>query len=163
MVFSKAKLFWKNDNNHKSICAIKYDDNIEYYTYLRNAISDGYRQVIITSEIMLQIIRMSCMVKGYSIYRIEFAEEDAELNQEVSLLIQNAESNPVYLAELLYRLKFLMEQSSIDIRRLYIRGKYDGTVAPNFFIQSNGIIGINNEFYDELSNEISTEVERCLL
>ena len=163
MIFSKAKLFRKTEVSQEMICAVEYDDNMEYYAFLRNAKTEGYRQIIVTSEIMIQLIRMACMDKGYSVYKIEFAEEDLDLEQEMNFLIQRASANSACLADLIDKVKFLAEQSSIDIRKIYIKGAYNGSFAPNFFVQSNGIIGVNKESYDLLSKEISTVVERCLL
>ena len=165
MVFKKAKLFWKNENDRKIINSVFYDDNIEYYTFLQKYKSKGYRQVIITTEIMIQLLRIFVIKKGFVIYKIEFAKEDCELENEIKNLLRNIENNPACFGfgYLINNIKFLSEQSSIDIRRVYIKGKYNGKFAPNFYIQSNGILGINAELYDDLSNEISTLVERCLL
>ena len=56
MTFKKAKLFrFKKDQNERITC-ISYDDNEEYYSFLREYRSKGYRQVIITTEIMIKII-----------------------------------------------------------------------------------------------------------
>ena len=35
MVYEKAKLFWKANNNSKEIFCIPYNDNVEYYTFLK--------------------------------------------------------------------------------------------------------------------------------
>ena len=112
---------------------------------------------------MIQLLRVSVIKKGFVIYKIEFAEEDCELENEIKNLLRNIENNPACFGDLINKIKFLSEQSSIDIRRVYIKGKYNGKFTPNFYIQSNGILGINAESYDDLSNGISTLVERCLL
>ena len=163
MVSKKAKLFWKNENDREIINSVFYDDSVEYYTFLRKCKSEGYRQVIVTTEIMIQLLRVSVIKKGFVIYKIEFAEEDCELENEIKNLLRNIENNPACFGDLINKIKFLSEQSSIDIRRVYIKGKYNGKFTPNFYIQSNGILGINAESYDDLSNGISTLVERCLL
>lgn len=162
MVFEKAKLFWKKESEKEHIYSVPYDDTIEYYTFLRECKGKGYRQVIVTSEIMLQVIRKACLGKGYSVCKIEFAEEDSELEQEIRDLIHLAAKNPAYFGDLVEKIKFLSEQSSIDLRRVYIKGTYEGAYAPVFFLQSNGILGTNKESYESLSKEISTIVERCL-
>lgn len=162
VVFEKAKLFWKMESGAETIDSILYDDNVEYYTFLRKCKSKGYRQVIVTAEIMIQVIRMAVLEKGFSVYRIEFAEEDHGLDEEIQRLIHMTTDNPAYFTDLLEKIKFLSEQSSIDIRRVYIKGKYNGECAPNFYLQSNGIFGANKESLNFLSKEISTAVERCL-
>lgn len=63
MTFKKAKLFrFKKDQNERITC-ISYDDNEEYYSFLREYRSKGYRQVIITTEIMIKIIETSVVDK----------------------------------------------------------------------------------------------------
>lgn len=163
MVFEKAKLFWKKENTKECICSVPYNDKVEYYTFLRDCKAKGYRQVIVTSEIMLQVIRKVCLENGYSVYKIEFAEEDLELEQEVQNLIQMVAKNSAYFGDLIEKLKFLSEQSSIDLRRVYIKGSYGGSRTPVFFLQSNGILGTNGESYESLSKEISAVVEGCLI
>ena len=89
MVFKKAKLFWKNENDREIINSVFYDDSVEYYTFLRKCKSEGYRQVIVTTEIMIQLLRVSVIKKGFVIYKIEFAEEDCELENEIKNLLRN--------------------------------------------------------------------------
>ncbi len=162
MIFVKAKLFWKKDSNIDRIQCMPYDDNIEYYTFLRKCRENGLRQVIVTSEIMTQLIRQACLDKGHIVYRIEFVEEDSDIQEEISDILKRLEKKPAYLGELLNRLRFLAENSSIDLKRIYIKGPYKNTHADNYFVQSNGIIGINKESYASLSVDISSLIERCL-
>jgi hypothetical protein len=162
VVFKKAKLFWKKENMIECICSVPYDETVEYYTFLRNCKEKGYRQVIVTSEIMLQIIRKACLEKSYIVYKIEFAEEDLDLEQDIQDLIQITAKNSAYFGDLVEKIKIFSEQSSIDLRRVYIKGAYEGSNTPRFFLQSNGILGTNKESYESLSKEISTIVERCL-
>lgn len=163
MKFEKAKLFLKKENSEEIIESVLYDDNVEYYTFLRECKAKGYSQVIVTTEIMMRILREFVIKKGFLVYRIEFAEEDCELENEIKNLLKNIETNPAYFADLLDKIKFLSEQSSIDIRKVYIKEKYNEEFAPNFYIQSNGIFGVNTESFDDLSKDICMLVARCLL
>ncbi|MEE0009584.1 MAG: hypothetical protein U0I79_02315 [[Eubacterium] siraeum] len=87
MTFKKAKLFrFKKDQNERITC-ISYDDNEEYYSFLREYRSKGYRQVIITTEIMIKIIETSVLNDNLFVYKIELAEEDEELEKEIDQLL----------------------------------------------------------------------------
>ena len=55
MVFSKAKLFKNNQSSHGTVCVVPYNDNIEYYTFLKQQREVGNKQIIITSDIMINI------------------------------------------------------------------------------------------------------------
>lgn len=164
MIFIKTKLFWKIDATSRHIHCVSYDDNVEYYTFLRKCRNEGYKQVIITTEIMVQIIRYACLEKSQIVYKIEFVEEDSELESEINAILQTMAKKPAYLTILLDKLNFLSESSSIDIKRIYVKGMYENkdTVVDNYFIQSNGIIGVNEESFSKVSTELSALVEGCL-
>lgn len=106
MKFEKAKLFLKKENSEEIIESVLYDDNVEYYTFLRECKAKGYSQVIVTTEIMMRILREFVIKKGFLVYRIEFAEEDCELENEIKNLLKNIETNPAYFADCWIKLSF---------------------------------------------------------
>ena len=162
VVYKKAKLFWSN-NDKNSIIAMPLDDNVDYYSFLRSCRNMGYRQIVVTSEVMMQIIR-NVYSQNMQITKIEFMEEDPELDQEISNLLRVINSKPVRLIDLIEKLEFLSEKSSIELRRIYVKKPYSlEECVKNFYIQSNGIIGANNEFFNEITKRLSTIVERCLV
>lgn len=162
MLHKKAKLFWKVNDNPKTIFCIPYDDEQEYYTFLKKCHSDGYRQIILTSEIMVNLIEHFVLEKGLSIYQLEFMEEDEDLKFEVRNLLTAVSENIAYFSKLIDKLNFLSEKSSIDIQRVYFKGRNNKEEAVNFFLQSNGIIGVDNKNYSIISQEVSTLTARCL-
>lgn len=162
MVFNKAKLFSKTEAGREKICTISYDEKEEYYTFLKRAKNEGYRQIIVTSDIMVTIIRTMCLEKGFSVYKIELAEEDFEIEQEIDALIDESQQDRILFCNLLQKIEFLAEQSSIDFARVYIKGKFANGFTPNMFIQANGIMGVNVESFEEITKIISNVVEGCL-
>lgn len=158
MDYVRTKLFWKVDSDVRKIHCISYDDNTEYYTFLRKCNEDGYKQVIISSEIMIQFIREACLGKGHKIMKIEFVKEEAALEKEIQVILQLMDRNSAYFSDLVDKLKFLAEKSSIGIKRVYIRGLYAEDYIESYFLQSNGIIGINKESFSQISSSIS----RCI-
>lgn len=162
MVYKKAKVFWKINSNPKHIFCLPFDDNMEYYTFLKKCHNDGYRQVIITSEIMVKLIKDFVLKKELSVYNIEFIEEDNDLKDEISELLIEVHNDKSFFSELIEKLNFLSEKSSIDIQRVYFKGRNSNNIAISLYIQSNGIIGIDSKNYDFISREISNLIERCL-
>lgn len=162
MIYKKAKLFWKLDDTFKVIFCVPFDDDLEYYVFLKQCHNDGYRQIIITSALMIELVEHFVMEIGLSIFDIEFMEEDQDLQSEVKDLIDKVSKNKAFLGKLITRLNFLSEKSSIDIKRIYIKGRSSENVAINFYLQSNGLIGINNESYIPISKEISSFIAGCL-
>ncbi len=162
MVYEKAKLFWKANNNSKEIFCIPYNDNVEYYTFLKKQHDSGFRQIIITSEIMVKLIEYFVLESKLNIYDIVFFEVDKDLIDEIDNLLIKIENDRKLFWELIDKLNFLSEKSSIDIQRIYFKGRSTDGSAINFYLQSNGIIGINKNNYFTISNEISRLIVRCL-
>lgn len=160
MKYEKIKLF---KNSEKQIVSLPYDDDADYYAFLRECRAAGYSQIIISSEMMIRIIKHACLEKHYTVYRIEFIEQDSDLENEIKNILKNIEGNAGYLSVLLEKLNFLAEKSSIDLKRVYIKEKYvSGKVPDNFFVQTNGIVGINKESMDLVLSDISALIEGCL-
>ena len=111
---------------------------------------------------MIQIIKEAYLKNQYHVYKMEFVEEDDDLQQEINALLSLIEQNSGYLTELLDKLKFLSEKSSIDLKRIYVKGEDTESNPVVFFVQSNGIIGINSSAFLSISKELCGLVERCL-
>lgn len=158
MRFAKGKLFFDKEE----IRCIPYDESaMDYYTFLKESRAKGYRQVIVTSEVMLDFITFIYSEKQQKVYKIELMEEDDELELEIKELLRKVDNNPFSISLLIEKLRFLAEKSSIDIKRVYFKGNYqDGT--ENYFIQSNGIIGVDEIHYASMTKAISAFVKRCL-
>lgn len=155
MSFQKAKLFWHVYNGKRQICYIPFDDNCEYYNFLKRYHDKGYKQIIITSELMSDLMRVFCQQQNLSVYEIDLMEDDEDLDAELKGILQKMESDRIYFERLLSEIRFLSEQSSIDINRIYFKGRYND-VAVRFFIQANGIIGVIPKFFNEVAGKIKT-------
>lgn len=161
MNLKKAKLFWKLGCLEKCIHCLPYDDNQDFYSFLRNQYQAGYRQIIITSDIMIHLLTM-LFLSNYTLTDIQFAEEDPDLELDVKLLISNANKDHTLFVDLIERLNFVAENSSIDIQKISFIGRDQNSVAVNGYVQSNGILAINNSAFESISQKICTQVKRCL-
>lgn len=153
MSFQKAKLFWHARNGQRQICYVPFNDDCEYYVFLKEYHDKGYKQIIITSELMSGLMRFFCQEKNLSVYEIDLMEDDEDLDAELNDILQKMESNRAYFGRLLDKLHFLSEQSSIEINRINFKGRHDGKPV-RFFIQANGIIGIIPNSFDEIARQI---------
>lgn len=161
MKMNKTKLF-KQGGKERKIISIPFSDEIEYYTFLQSQYKAGYRQIIVSSEAMIELIKFFVVHEGFVLYSIEFVEDDDELNSEINSILNRMEKNPVYTTILFDKLKFVAENSSIDIQRIKMKGRVDDKIVADFYIQSNGIIGISESAYPILIDRISILIERCL-
>ena len=122
MALEKAKLFWKPGNQARKIVAVPYDDRMEYYPFVKERHDAGFRQIIVTSETMIQLIQ-KMVIARFRISEIELAENEDEFGEQVGILLNRIETNPARLSELVSLLDFLAEKSSIEIQRVAFMGR----------------------------------------
>lgn len=161
MALEKAKLFWKLGDQPRKIIPVPYDDRMDYYMFVKEHHDAGFRQVIVTSEVMIQLIQ-KIVIRGFRVSRIEMVEDDDELDQQVRVLLDRIYKKPACLSELISLLSFLSEKSSIEIQQISIRGRTEDGIAVEGFIQSNGLLGMNREVSDRAFADIGAEVGRCV-
>lgn len=135
MALEKAKLFWKPGNQARKIVAVPYDDRMEYYPFVKERHDAGFRQIIVTSETMIQLIQ-KMVIARFRISEIELAENEDEFGEQVGILLNRIETNPARLSELVSLLDFLAEKSSIEIQRVAFMGRTEDGVAVEGFVQS---------------------------
>lgn len=162
MEMKKSKLFWKLGSSDKHIISLPFDETDEYYAFLKRQFDSGYRQIIVSSEAMIELIKDGVIQKGLKVYRIEFAEDDEVLSEDIAHLLVAIRERPVLFSTLIERLQFLAESSSIDIQRIYMSGRSENGVAIDLYVQSNGIVAINDGADDGVRNRINALIERCL-
>ncbi|MDY5306025.1 hypothetical protein [Fusobacterium gastrosuis] len=117
------KKFFKVFQKEKDIVAIEYtvEDQKNYFNFVKSQTKQNMRQVIITSEIMLEILKKSILEKNIcKINSIKFAEEDNELDEEINLYIKDINDNKENLKKLFAKLECISNSSSIDIEEIEI-------------------------------------------
>ena len=159
MRYTIGKIFYDYTNSLKCIFYDPYA--IEYYSFLRECRKRELHQIIITSEIMIEIIKNAYYLKKCKAYKIELMEEDCDAELQINALIKSIDTNPYQFAELLDFLNLIAEKSSVEIKKIYLKS-FDKDKQDMFFIQSNGLIGINGESYENISNETLQIIKRCL-
>ncbi len=97
MEITKAKLFWKIEDQTEEIIAIPYIDDVEYYT--KEKLDAGYRQVAITTDVMLRLIQ-KIVANRFNVFEMQ-TEDDDELNTEIIDSLDRVSKNPAYLSELM--------------------------------------------------------------
>ena len=151
MRYIKRKLFWKNAQNYKNVCVKTWDESdLDYYAFIKSIADEGFHQVAVNAEMMVGLISLIAQNSNWFISKIEMMEDDEELNAELQTLIQRTKSNRGDYIKLIDTLTELVEESSLEIKRIYIETKlsYD---YEDMFIQINGLCGVT---------KIETEVEQ---
>ena len=89
MKLEKGKLFRSSTATLKRVCSRKWEESTtEYYSFIKSCKNEGYRQIIISSEIFIKLIEYFVIQLGFSIVKIEFMEDDDEFSKNISILIK---------------------------------------------------------------------------
>ncbi|KYM50913.1 hypothetical protein A2U04_00800 [Fusobacterium necrophorum subsp. funduliforme] len=143
------KKFFKIFQKEKDIVAIEYtvEDQKNYFNFVKSQTKQNMRQVIITSEIMLEIIEKSFLKNNICVIKsIKFAEEDSELDEEINLYIKHINNDKENLKKLFTKLECISNSSSIDIEEIEViikERENDEFIKMKIWV--NGIIGIDTK------------------
>ena len=159
MRYVHGKFFFDRNNDIK---CVSYHSNDDYYNFIRKCRKDGLHQIIITSEMMIDVIRSAYEIDENKVFKIELMVDDSDVENELSTLLMNIDKKPSLFDRFMDCLKAIAEKSSIEIKRVYIKGSYKQNNKDNFFIQSNGIVGINQESYEAVSLKLCALIKRCM-
>lgn len=143
MKYQKEKLFWIARNASKDVACITWDEKIEYYSFVKSVLKDGYHQISVASELMLQIISDFCGEENWKIDKIEMMEEDFDLRNQLEDLIVKCKANPATILKITQYLEDIVEESSIEIKRVYFSRRDQENKLSSFYIQVNGIVGVS--------------------
>ena len=81
-----GKLFF--DISNDAVKVIDYDLSQEYYSLIKKAQENNFRQVIITSDIMIGLAEYLLTSQNSTITSISFFVDDEELQQEIDRTIK---------------------------------------------------------------------------
>ncbi|OCX64816.1 hypothetical protein BFM98_07190 [Lysinibacillus sp. AR18-8] len=138
-----GKMFRKK---HDEFIIKKYKPSEQrYYEIINEARKAGYKQLIVNSEIMLQIIESVLLKKGI-LMNVEMSEStDEDLSDNVEKLVREIRENPLLFIRLKEQLEWTNDTSCIDINSITLY--CDGN---KFTLMSNGVLygrsEINNFF-----------------
>lgn len=148
MKFVQHKLFI-NSSNEGLIMKVVPDG--DYYAFVGKEMKSGLSQIVISSDIMVEILKFFFIEKKAKIVEIDFLEDDKSYKEQFSKLVNEANNDRAYFFKLLEELSFLSIQKTIDIKS--IRFKFRRNELPiDIMISVNGLItiGENLEAQSEL-------------
>ena len=154
MKYKLAK-FFKDDIGN--IVVFDYSSQDDYYSFVKKYRDKGYSQVIITSEIMVDLIKYYFIERKFRLAALELIAMDPELHNELDTIINEMSEDRDYFSILLSRLDFLLEETSIDIKKVELNNKLDTSI----YLQVNGIFGISEKKYDVESQYLIEQLSRC--
>lgn len=157
----KQKLFWKSVQDYKNICAISWDESeLDYYAFIKKIVDEGFHQVAVNAEMMVGLISLIAQNSNWSISQIDMMEDDEELDEVLQTLIKRTQSNRGTYITLINTLNHLVEESSLEIKRIYIESKLND-IYEDMFIQINGLCG-GSDIGTELERKVITYIEEYM-
>lgn len=161
MKYTKRKFFWKSIDNYKKVYVKTWNDsNIDYYAFIKSIVDEGFHQIAVNSEMMVDVISLVAQNLDCSISKIEMMEEDEELKEELQEMIEKTNLNRGAYTALIGRLKELVEESSLEIKRMYIETKLNN-IYEDFFIQINGLCGVS-KLDTKVENKVTNYIEEYM-
>lgn len=142
MSFTNEKLFFNED-----YCVDSFElDHSNYYKSVRSKIDNGYKSIIISSDLMIDILKTFFKKKKATIVKIELLEEDPNYQKQLDSIVSSLKDNRDYFVDLVEELSFLSEDNNIEIKRIRFKFR-ENTELIDISISLNGLIDYSdNEF-----------------
>lgn len=151
----KAKLFKKSINNELYL-KLKPLDNTDYKSLILEMKKIHFKQIICSTDIILQIIENLIEKKGM-LLSIDFTDNVDKSNQDyIRSLIIKLRDGTIGISTFIEEFIWITDDQSIDINYLYLQDRN----REKFYIYSNGIIEGDNleSFFDEVLTESIKQV-----
>lgn len=147
------KLFRFNTNKITNIEIPEYHyEDEDYYLFVKKNSDNGRIQVIVSSDLMIHLLKYYFYDRCGTILSINLVEEDDDFHLAINEALELIKDNRDAFSLLLDRLYFLRNENSIDIQDFLVR--IPSEPEPIFVtIQSNGVIHIEaNSSSNEANN-----------
>ncbi|KMY49257.1 hypothetical protein [Peribacillus loiseleuriae] len=134
-----GKIFRKYSNDKLNICMESYNPDVEkYHEVILRMKAKSYKQVIINSELMIEILNAVIMNEGY-ILGINFTDNtDENLKIDVKNFVLKIRKDRLQFINLKELLKWALDNNSIDIFNIELYyNKIHYTVYSNGLIMGN--------------------------
>ena len=153
------KLFWKINEIHRKVYSIVYPNDKEYYEFIEEQHKKGFRQITITSELMIKLIKKLVIENNININEILFLNDDKDIQKDIEYEISHVTKNTKDLTSLIKTIEFYTKENNIDIKRICFNGYIKTQKQAIIYMQANGILGIKGESYNIIKTYIANIIE----
>ncbi|MEQ7258908.1 hypothetical protein ABQD63_04245 [Lactococcus garvieae] len=131
--------------NEKKLVVKEIPRKKEYYTFVQEHIVKGYRQIIIPSDILVELLKYIFLNRDKSsIIAIEFLEEDEEFQKEINALIKKVNNEDRgYLVSLLDKIDYVAQEQTAEIKKIRYKYRIDSELI-DISISINGLVNYRN-------------------
>ena len=146
----QATVFRKIENNKYIFKLTEYPETKSYSELIKFEKNNGFRQVIINSEIMIKIIMNVLQNDSFVLRSIVFNDTvDSEYREEIDYKVRGLKKNPLLLTELVTDLSWASEKNSIDIEKIDLAYEVSGEFESVTIICNGVISGTNLNYFFE--------------
>lgn len=142
-MYSFYKIFQKSEDNKVKVKLFEYDKNgiNNYLDLIKEKNKEDYRQVILNSFLMINLIKFMVEKNNLTVEKITFIEDDNdEYYKGIEDILTNKKND--YLEDLIRELTIFKSEDSVEINEIYFE-KYNSDMEIK--VKVNGIVRINNE------------------
>lgn len=142
-------------NNNGNICPFKYDYNYPYYQFLKEKKKEGYRQFLITSDLMILIIINLLKNNNSTLLSLHLYDTDAdETEKRIKKNFEDFSNKKLSEEELNSKLNYLESEFSIDITEVTINNSDYGKLN----LRSNGVFSFYKDKWKEIILELIKKI-----
>lgn len=148
----EAKIF---KNNEDKLVYVKYNPNgVNYFTFIaEQRDKNNLNQIIITSNIMISLIRSLVAKNKFQLEQVEFMIDDESLNIKIQDLVDKSVDDNSSFIILLDKLRFLSDERSVDILKIFLKRRSTGK-STQIRVQANGIFFINESSFQNYAQKL---------
>lgn len=147
MEYRRGKLFINKDNQ---IFLRNMPEGFDYYGYIKEEMEKGFRQFIVTSNLMIDLIINLVRHEKLLVFAIEFAKKNSQNNKRIRPLLIELEEDRLALIDLVDELRLITEKDSIEIKNIWLQDSFDEDNKRTLLVHSNGIVIIDEDNYEPL-------------
>lgn len=140
MNFTSEKLFFNRDYN---VYSFEINQSNNYYKDVRQKFDNGYRPIIVSSDLMIDLLKKYFKEEKANIVNIELLEEDYDYQEELNGIIRSLKTDRDYFIDLVEELSFLSETNNIEIKRLRFKYRKDKELI-DISISLNGLLNYSD-------------------
>ena len=157
----RFKMFWKTGMPEQRIECISYNKQEDYQDFVKEKHTEGYRQIILTTTIMLKLFKKLGGL-GYEVETVSIAEDNDFFSRDIELSLSNDSAFTQHFVQMLECVLPTAGMPDLLIRRVKLLKKCDGGETVTVTLDVNGCIDVDSFTFDDMMPLIVATVQKYL-
>lgn len=156
MKMKVLKFYRRIDHNQDEIFPILWEENVDYKDFRRKNFNDGFKQICISTEMMAEFYSISKQALKCSLCELDFQDSYEDLKQDIEKAINGGDDN--FVKEKITEWR----DDNVEFKKMRFKGRQNNSTFIDFYIQSNGIVGVNEESFDFVKQQLTSSLKEML-